>query len=80
MLYINTVKLDNQSRFYVDSKMREALGVEPGSILDISCVDRVIVITAHDDKDVTSQTCAMDINSELIKIDRKLKCIRKEKE
>ena len=37
------------------------------------------MITAHDDKDVTSQTCAMDISSELIKIDRKLKCIRKEK-
>ena len=47
MIYFNTVKLDGQSRLYIDSKIREALKLENNDEVDIACIGNAIVLTAH---------------------------------
>lgn len=47
MIYFNTVKLDSQSRLYIDSKIREALKLGNNDAVDLACVGNAIVLTAH---------------------------------
>lgn len=47
MIYFNTVKLDGQSRLYIDSKIREALNLGNNDTIDMACVGNAIVLTAH---------------------------------
>ena len=47
MIYFNTVKLDSQSRLYIDSKIREALKLGNNDEVDLACVGNAIVLTAH---------------------------------
>lgn len=47
MIYFNTVKLDGQSRLYIDSKIRETLKLGNNDEVDIACVGNAIVLTAH---------------------------------
>lgn len=46
MIYFNTVRLDGQSRLYIDSKIREALHLEKNGTIDIACVGNAVVLTA----------------------------------
>lgn len=47
MIYFNTVKLDGQSRLYIDSKIRETLNLGNNDEVDLACVGNAIVLTAH---------------------------------
>lgn len=47
MIYFNTVKLDGQSRLYIDSKIRESLKLGNNDEVDLACVGNAIVLTAH---------------------------------
>lgn len=56
MIYVNTVKLDGQSRLYIDSKIREALHLENNDTIDMVCVGNAIVLTAHGENIDVSDT------------------------
>ena len=47
MIYFNTIKLDSQSRLYIDSKIRETLKLGNNDEVDLACVGNAIVLTAH---------------------------------
>lgn len=49
MIYFNTVKLDSQSRLYIDSKIREALDLKNNDMIDMACVGNAIVLTSHNE-------------------------------
>lgn len=49
MIYYNTLKLDGQSRLYLDSRVRDSLRLQPDDAVDVLVVGRNIVITSHDD-------------------------------
>lgn len=49
MIYFNTVKLDSQSRLYIDSKIREALKLDKNDTVDIACVGKSVVIMPHEE-------------------------------
>ena len=47
MIYFNTIKLDSQSRLYVDSKIREALKLDKNDTVDIACIGKAVVLMPH---------------------------------
>lgn len=72
MIYFNTVKLDSQSRLYIDSKIREALKLDKNDIVDIACVGKAVVIMPHDESCDTADI--VEISSVLRKLNN---CVTK---
>ena len=72
MIYFNTVKLDSQSRLYIDSKIREALKLDKNDTVDIACVGKAVVIMPHDES--CDSADIVDISSILRKLNN---CVTK---
>lgn len=71
MIYFNTVKLDSQSRLYIDSKIREALKLDKNDTVDIACVGKAVVLTSHNEDVNTSHV--VEISNILKRLDNYIK-------
>lgn len=49
MIYFDTIKLDNQSRLYIDSRIREVLKLDRSKELNITCVGNAVILTPCDE-------------------------------